>query len=66
MSDEDKKTEKFDVNEFQTRGKIYVAVEEKSCAGCAFDMINCPSFSCSASTREDGSDVIFVEKGNRP
>lgn len=57
-------------NEFELNGKVYVAVDNKECDGCAFSYGDdgsvtdgcgvCPR--CYPSEREDDRSVIFVEK----
>lgn len=53
-------------NEFELNGKRYVAVSGKGdCLGCAFydNPLDCyHSPPCAQDKRDDGRDVIFVEK----
>ena len=50
-------------NEFELDGKVYVAVEDSNCDGCAFSAVTCsPTPPCHNEDRKDNKSVIFVEK----
>lgn len=55
-------------NEFDLDGKVYVSMKSNDigpCNGCAFASVNCSELIvpvCWSSFRDDGLDVIFVEK----